>query len=159
MHLTRHYAPAFLQAVRSEIYPVASAGGGFWFADSSYHNSFDMMADSHIAGAYVFNFANNSPITSLSALAVDSIDTDLRFRGDSIAALRKQQNSTIYRFRKLEGSGLPADSLSLRLARRARLRYVCAGPGVQLPSSWQPRILRAHHDPVSNETLYILKPW
>ena len=107
----------------------------------------------------MFNFASRSPITSLSALVVDSISTDPRFRGDSIAALRKQQNSTIYRFRGLEGRGLPADSLPLRLARRARLRYVCAGPGVRLPANWQPRILRAHHDPVSNETFYVLKPW
>lgn len=156
LHITKRYSPAFLEVVSKVLPKVSAAGGGFLLADSVYKNSFSLL---FITGDYVFDFANQTPLISLSSVAFNNVGTDSRFRADTLGAKSRIHNSTIYRYRTLEGSNLPKDSVALYLSRKVALRYICAGPGAKLPTFWHSRLQHEYYDPLSRETLYILKPW
>lgn len=159
MHITNRFAPAFLSRVGPSVQHLAHYGGGFWIDDSHYRNAFDLMDGSHIAGAYTTYFADAFPLTSLSALVIDSLNTDPRFTGQQASAKAKIAGTTIFRFHELEDQAAPADSVPLDFARRKGLRLVCEGPGSQLPRFWNRYIQRRYTDPVSGESLCVLRPW
>lgn len=159
MHITSHYAPQFLSQVGPRVRQLAHYGGGFWIDDSHYRNVFDLMDGSHIAGAYTTYFVDTLPLPSLSALVVDSLGTDPRFKEQQSTAKSKIMSTTLFRFHELEDKVAPADSVPLDFARRKGLRLLCEGPGSQLPPFWNRYIQQRYTDPVSGESLCVLRPW